>query len=58
MHELAKNSVCSLPRLLGRGGEGEGLLEPLCMPPPCPSPASGGGDAVAPPVLRMTESKF
>src|SRR4029079_17379471 len=42
----------------GRGGERAFLPEPFdsahpawhqswCMPPPCPSPASGGGDAVA-----------
>src|SRR5262249_53834972 len=32
----------------GRGGEGASLHAlSLCMPPPCPSPASGGGDDVA-----------
>ncbi len=35
------------PPLGGRGGEGASLLKSLCVPPPCPSPASGGGDAGA-----------
>ena len=48
----AARSVCPLPRLRGRVGEG-GYLETLypCVPPPCPSPASGGGDDVAPPFV-------
>src|SRR5262249_28645925 len=37
----ATNSVGSLPR----GGECK--HESWCVPPPCPSPASGGGDAGA-----------
>ena len=40
-----RDSVSSLPRLRGRVGVGELRQESLCMPPPCPSPASGGGDA-------------
>src|SRR5262249_14654801 len=46
----AANSVCSLSRLGGgRGGEGASLHAlSLCMPPPCPSPASRGGAHVAP----------
>jgi hypothetical protein len=35
----------SLPRLRGRGGEGATIrLRTSLMPPPGPSPASGGGD--------------
>src|SRR5262249_3838458 len=37
----------SLPRLRGRVGVGANSLCSSCEPPPCPSPASGGGDAVA-----------
>src|SRR6516164_823953 len=44
---LSTDSVCSLPRLRGRVGEGVSLHESCCVPPPCPSPAGGGGDAVA-----------
>src|SRR5712691_10220229 len=37
------------PPLAGEGwGGGLSLRGPSCVPPPCPSPASGGGDAVAP----------
>src|SRR5262245_23040412 len=44
----ATSSVCSLSRLRGRGGEGvSGNAPPSRMPPPCPSPAGGGGDHVA-----------
>src|SRR5262245_37964510 len=49
----ATNSVCSLPRLRG-GGVGEGVTcnaLSYCVPPPRPSPASGGGDDVAPPIV-------
>src|SRR5262249_22192310 len=35
-----------------RGGEGvPGNALSYCLPPPCPSPARGGGDDVAPPVV-------
>ena len=44
---LTARSVRSLPRLRGRVGEGEGRQESSCLPPPCPSPASGGGNAGA-----------
>src|SRR5688572_19798182 len=40
-------AACSLSRLRERGGERVFLLCPSCMPSPCPSPASGGGDARA-----------
>src|SRR5262249_31221227 len=41
-------AACSLPRLRGRGGEGEdNLAERASMPPPRPSSASGGGNPVA-----------
>src|SRR5262249_25284650 len=43
----ATESVCSLPRLRGRGGERVTCPNLSVEPPPCPSPASGGGDAVA-----------
>src|SRR5262245_42695218 len=43
----AAGSACSLSRLRERGGERVGLHRSSCLPPPCPSPASGGGDAVA-----------
>src|SRR5262249_13884863 len=47
-HISAANSVRSLSRLRGRVGEGvERTREPFCMPPPCPSPVNGGGDAGA-----------
>jgi hypothetical protein len=46
-HSVAAQAVGSLSRLRGRVGEGVSLLESLCLPPPYPSPASGGGDAVA-----------
>jgi len=46
------SSVCSLPRVRGRGGEGVAENAPSSLaPPPCPSPASGGGDDVAPPFV-------
>src|SRR6516165_10036549 len=35
------------PPLAGEGWGGGELAESCCVPPPCPSPASGGGDAVA-----------
>src|SRR5262249_12619249 len=49
----AANAVCSLPRLRGRGGEGCPERPYHVAPPPCPSPASGGGDDVAPPVRTL-----
>src|SRR5712691_7051187 len=36
------------PPLAGEGWGGGGLHQSSCVPPPCPSPASGRGDAVAP----------
>src|SRR5213080_5388455 len=46
------SSVCSLPRVRGRGGEGVAENAPSSLAPsPCPSPASGGGDDVAPPFV-------
>src|SRR5262249_58147794 len=43
-----KLGLLPLPLGGGRGGEGASLHAlSLCMPPPCPSPASGGGDDVA-----------
>src|SRR6185312_4394942 len=39
-------AACPLPRLRGRVGEGAHTYAgACCVPPPCPSPASGGGDA-------------
>jgi peptide/nickel transport system ATP-binding protein len=44
------SSVCSLPRVRGRGGEGVAENAPSSWAPsPCPSLASGGGDDAAPP---------
>src|SRR5262249_18029769 len=48
-HSGAARWTCSLPRLRGRVGVGANLTS--CTPPPSPSPASGGGDRVAPPVV-------
>src|SRR5262249_12968518 len=56
--ELATaDSVRSLPRLRGgRVGEGVSVHAlSFCMPPPCPSPASGGGDAGAARALLWRE---
>src|SRR5262249_60513481 len=50
MKDRAANSMCPLPRLRGRVGDGVslrrsiGLHELCCIPPPYPSPASGGGN--------------
>src|SRR5262245_7286632 len=44
---LAAKAVCSLPRLRGRGGERVNRGIRACLPSPCPSPASGGGDVAA-----------
>jgi len=44
VRSLAPHSVCSLPRLRGRVGEGVArTLYLFCMPLPCPSPVNGGG---------------
>src|SRR5260370_36426805 len=40
----AANSVCSLPRSRGRVGERASKRESSRVPPPYPSPASGGGE--------------
>jgi hypothetical protein len=41
----ATGTAGSLPRLRARGGEGAAFRLFACRtPPPCPSPASGGGD--------------
>jgi hypothetical protein len=66
---VAAHAVCSLPRLRGRGGEGEGPLESSCLPPPCPSPGEraftpvfdglcGRGDVVARPRINLAIAEF
>src|SRR5438067_507586 len=46
---VAATAVGSLPLLRGRVGEGADFSGAACsVPPPCPSPASGGGNGVAP----------
>src|SRR5262245_40262244 len=45
VRSLAACSVCSLP-LVGEGWGGGGTHAlSFCVPPPCPSPVNGGGDA-------------
>jgi hypothetical protein len=65
---LFTQTVDSLSRLRGRGGEGVSLLESLCVPPPYPSPSKraftpvndgrcGGGDASRKALVQFREGR-